>query len=284
MISNANFIKRMFDSMIAALFPVKCMVCDCFFEPAKTSLWQAGPGNKADGPAGRRQHDGGINRIPGAFVCSDCAARISFVNYPICLSCGIMFKSSQGDNRLCGDCITAPKHFRIARSPVVYEQTMMHLIHCYKYSGKIQLAGVFSGFLLKTLNRYWKVNDFDCIIPIPLSAGRMRQRGFNQAYHLIRSWQKVADKAGIHAPGAMVFKDTLVRHRATRPQTGLGRKARLNNIKNAFSVQDASLIGDKRILLVDDVYTTGATVNECARELMDKGAHRVDVLTLARAM
>jgi ComF family protein len=284
MISNANFIKRMFDGIVDALFPVKCLVCDCFFAPADTSPWQAGPANEAGDAEGHDQHDGGINCFPGAFVCSDCAAQISFVEHPICLSCGIMFKSSQGENRLCGDCITAPKHFRMARAAVVYDQTMMHLIHSYKYSGKIQLAGAFSGFLLKTLNLYWKAGEFDCIIPVPLSAGRLRQRGFNQAYLLIRNWQKVADQAGIHVRGAMVLKDALVRLRATLPQTGLGRKARLNNIKNAFSVQDASLIGDRRILLVDDVYTTGATVNECARELMDRGAQRVDVLTLARAM
>jgi ComF family protein len=284
MISSANFIKRMFNSMIDALFPVKCLVCDCFFEPADTSLWQTGRANEADDAQGHEQHDGGIYRFPGAFVCSDCAARISFIKHPICLACGIMFKSSQGENRLCGDCITAGKHFGIARAPVVYDQAMIHLIQCYKYSGKIQLAGAFSELLLKTLNRYWKAGEFDSIIPVPLSAGRLRRRGFNQAYHLIRNWQKVADQAGIRAPGAMVLKDALVRMRDTLPQTGLGRKARLNNIKNAFSVQDASLVGDKRILLVDDVYTTGATANECARELMDKGALRVDVLTLARAM
>jgi len=85
-------------------------------------------------------------------------------------------------------------------------------------------------------------------------------------------------------PDIPVARDVLERRRWTEPQTGLGRKKRLTNVKNAFSVNDHSIIAGKRILLVDDVFTTGATANECAKVLLKGGAEHVDVLTLARAM
>jgi ComF family protein len=87
-----------------------------------------------------------------------------------------------------------------------------------------------------------------------------------------------------HLPVIPVEKDILARKKWTAPQTGLGRKERLQNIKNAFAVKDTSKINGKKILLVDDVYTTGATANECAKVLLKGGSKQVDVLTLARAM
>ena len=279
MISSVQFLKRLYHAGMDALFPVKCLVCDCFFEPPDVPPWQSVPGHDR-----HDQHRGRIDCFFSPFVCSGCAAEISFVKGPICLSCGIMFKSSEGDDRFCGDCIIAPKQFRIARAPMVYDQTVMHLIHCFKYNAKIQLAKPFSGLLLTALNRYWDVDSFDLVMPVPLFGSRLRQRGFNQAYLLICGWEKIAGQFAMDLPGALINKDALVRNRTTLPQTGLGRKARMNNIKNAFSVREDSPIKEKRILLVDDVYTTGATVNECARELMDNGALCVDVLTLARAM
>jgi ComF family protein len=282
--SNLHFFKRLYNAWIDALFPVKCLVCDCFFEPAGFS-----PGSNVSGQltGSRNSRDHrcvSIEQLFSPFVCAVCAATISLVEGPICLSCGIMFKSSEGDNRICGDCITAPKQFRIARAPAVYDQAMMHLIHCFKYNAKIQLTKPFSGLLLATLNHYWEPDSFDVVMPIPLSANRIRQRGFNQAYLLICGWRKIADQLGMDLPKAMISKDALIRNRTTLPQTGLGRKARMQNIENAFSIDKHTKIREKRILLVDDVYTTGATVNECARELMDNGARSVDVLTVARAM
>jgi ComF family protein len=281
MISIAHFLKRTYRAGIDALFPVKCLVCECFFEPSDNSPWRSEPDHVPDR---RDHHHGGIDCFKIPFVCSGCAEQINFVKGPICLSCGIMFKSSQGDDRLCGDCITVPKRFRIARAPMVYDQAMVQLIHCFKYNAKIQLTKAFSGLLLTALNRYWEANSVDLVLPVPLSGSKLRQRGFNQAYLLVRSWKTIADQFNMPPPGVSTSKNALVRTRATIPQTGLGRKARLQNIKNAFSVRDGAAIRDMRILLVDDVYTTGATVNECARELMDDGARCVDVLTLARAM
>ena len=284
MTSTLHYLKRLYSTWIDALFPVKCLVCDCFFEPADLS---SGPHASGDLPGGRNGGDHcrlSIERLFSPFVCTDCAGEIRLVDGPICLSCGIMFKSSEGDDRICGNCITTPKRFGIARAAAVYDQAMMHLIHCFKYNAKIQLAKPFSGLLLSTLNHYWDADSFDIVMPVPLSGNRIRQRGFNQAYLLIRGWQKIADQLATDPPGARISKDALIRNRTTLPQTGLGRKARMENIENAFSIPERADVMQKRILLVDDVYTTGATVNECARELLDHGARSVDVLTVARAM
>ena len=282
--SNLHFLKRLYNACKDALFPVKCLVCSCFFEPARPLPRIYASDHLSGGRSNREPGRVNIQRLFSPFVCAECARQISLVKGPICLSCGSMFKSNEGDDRICGDCISAPKQFRIARAPAVYDQAMMHLIHCFKYNAKIQLARPFGGLLLRALNRYWSADSFDVIVPVPLSGNRIRQRGFNQAYLLICGWEKITIQSGLDLSGARIIKDVLVRKRTTLPQTGLGRKARMENIKNVFSVREQADIKEKRILLVDDVYTTGATVNECARALKDHGARSVDVLTLARAM
>jgi ComF family protein len=279
-----SILKRLYHAAIHTLFPHKCLVCSHFFKPPDVTPRQSAPDGGPSGKNHRNAFPGDISRYFSPFVCPGCTAQIRCVQGPICLSCGIGFKSSQGEDRVCGDCMTAPKQFGIARAALVYDLTLMHLVHCFKYNYKIQLAQPFSVILLKALNQYWKADRFDIVMPVPLSGDRMRQRGFNQAYLLVCSWKKIAGRSGMDPPGFLINKDTLVRDRVTSPQTGLGRRARLANIKNAFNVRECSRIAEKRILLVDDVYTTGATVNECARELMGNGARSVDVLTLARAM
>jgi ComF family protein len=113
---------------------------------------------------------------------------------------------------------------------------------------------------------------------------RMRQRGFNQAYLLIRDWRRLAEKFGLEPGNMTLDKYTLIRKHRTRPQTGLGKTRRYRNVRNAFAVRAPQNIRHKNVLLLDDVYTTGATVNECARVLHQNGAARVDVLTLVHAM
>jgi ComF family protein len=126
--------------------------------------------------------------------------------------------------------------------------------------------------------------NIDLIIPVPLHLKKLRIRGFNPSFLLVKDWICIAKFLNVKLPDIPVNSNVLVRGRWTKPQTGLGRKERLENIKNAFNINDGSKITGKRILLVDDVYTTGATVNECAKVLLKGGAKNVDVLTLARAI
>jgi len=121
------------------------------------------------------------------------------------------------------------------------------------------------------------------IIPVPLHPRKLRRRGFNQSYLLVAKWPRYF--SGENGGRRIEIKaDLLRRVRWTAPQTGLGRRERQNNIKGAFSLPNGVPVENCSILLVDDVYTTGATVTECARVLLTGGADRVDVLTLARAI
>ena len=195
----------------------------------------------------------------------------------MCKCCGTIFYTPEGEDHLCDACIVSSKAFHWARSTGLYDQTLMALIHQFKYQGNLRLARPLGRMLLQTYQQFFQPENIDLILPVPLHARRFRQRGFNQAYLLVRDWKRS------DSPVPPVEKAVLLRTRWTDPQTGLGRKERISNIKRAFSVDDVQKIRGKKVLLVDDVYTTGATVNECARVLCAAGAKQVDVLTLARA-
>jgi ComF family protein len=152
----------------------------------------------------------------------------------------------------------------------------MEAIHRLKYGRHTSLSQPLSALVRKTFFESWDGTTVDLLIPVPLHLKRLRQRGFNQAHLLIRGWAK---QDGMAFDGL-----TLSRSRWTEPQTALSRKERKKNIRGAFVVKHPERIRGKKIVLVDDVYTTGSTVNECARVLIKAGAAFVDVLTLARAI
>jgi len=152
----------------------------------------------------------------------------------------------------------------------------MEAIHRFKYTKQTSLSRPLSALAKETFCQFWGPQAVDLLIPVPLHIKRLRERGFNQAYLLIGRWAKL-EKIPCD-PFA------LLRTRWTEPQTSLSRKERKKNMKHAFALRHSEKIGGQKILLVDDVYTTGSTANECARVLMEAGAEFVDVLTLARAV
>jgi ComF family protein len=158
----------------------------------------------------------------------------------------------------------------------------MHVIHQYKYKGKTQLAEPLGRILFYQFISAFDPQSVDYVIPVPLHMKRMRKRGFNQSYLLVNRWDEWMKNIDPSWEGR-VDRHILVRHRWTEPQTGLGRKNRKKNMKGAFGLTQPVSVVNKRILLVDDVFTTGATVDECAGLLLKAGAEAVDVLTLARA-
>jgi ComF family protein len=167
---------------------------------------------------------------------------------------------------------------------LIYEQVLTGIIHRFKYKGKIQLAGPLAELLLTAFSLFWGDDSIDLILPVPLHLKKIRKRGFNQAYLLVRSWKYLAGQQRFRRSNVSIERNLLVRTAATAPQSALGRAKRAVNVKNAFELDGRDKIKDQRILLVDDVYTTGSTVNECARLLLNCGARHVDVLTLARAV
>ena len=282
-----------------ALFPARCMVCGSFFhsnmsrsvglpekelKDKKSLAFDHVQDSQGQRIISCSNGDFNFDRLFSPYLCSACLARYAPVESPICIRCGIMFKSREGDDHLCGNCIKEPKRFKLARAPGIYDRTLMKAIHSLKYKGKIQMARPFGMLLFAAFIRFWDIKNIDLIVPVPLHTKKLKERGFNQSYLLVRKWKQLAIDLKIEMDDITIDRNLLVRSKWTEPQTGLGRKKRMKNIKNAFMVNDCSRIAGKRIILVDDVFTTGATVNECAKTLINDGAKRVDVLTLARAM
>lgn len=260
-----------------AVFPPKCTVCGNFFHSANRAE------NDVSGYLNLAQEVGRIfSELMSPFLCQKCCQGFVPVKSPLCIQCGVMFKSREGEDHLCAKCMKASNKIHMARAPGVYCDTLMDIIHSLKYQRNMELARPLGIFLFLFFVQTWKKNTIDIIVPVPLHALRMRKRGFNQAYLLIRQWPKLVAHCGLKGYSFQISRQVLLRHRKTISQVGLGRKERQKNIQNAFRVSDPSFINEKRVLLVDDVYTTGSTVNECAKTLLRNGAKQVDVLTLAR--
>jgi len=199
---------------------------------------------------------------------------------PHCHRCGVPFRTVNDANHACGRCITDPPAFGVARAAAIYDasqpadQPLKAILQRYKYSREVALAAPLAQLLRRECP--FDIGNYDIIVPVPLHLSRLRWRGFNQASLLAR---RIA--AGNRVP-VDVF--SLERMRATQPQVELDEKERRQNVAAAFRVSRPDRIRQRRVLLVDDVYTTGSTVNECSRVLRAAGAGAVDVLVLARAV
>ncbi|MCP4350788.1 MAG: ComF family protein [Desulfobacterales bacterium] len=265
-----------------AFFPPACLVCGGYYDRSRNhDLSREDFKDKFFDAYGNSKI---FSHSTGYFLCPGCSGSFQPVKSPKCSKCGVMFKSRQGDDHVCGMCITDPGMFRIARASGIYDEEFKTAIHRYKYNGKIQLRKSFGILLFSTFIQHWDTRDIDIVAPVPLHIKRLRKRGFNQAYLIIRDWKRIAEALNIDLSCLQAEWEVIVRNRWTDPQVGLKRKERIENIKGAFSVPDFSKIKGKRILIVDDVYTTGATANECSKILLAGGAEYVDVLTLARTM
>jgi ComF family protein len=173
---------------------------------------------------------------------------------------------------LCLRCRTTPLRIDCIRSAVYFEGVLREAMHRLKYRGLAALAEPLGGLMAT----YWKKHPMpaDIVVPVPLHAARLRERGYNQAALLAREMARQV--------GLQVAEQTLVRQRATAPQVELDARQRRENVRDAFCCSDDSLSGST-VLLIDDVCTTGATLEACAIALIAGGARGVQALTLARA-
>ncbi|MBE7413767.1 MAG: ComF family protein [Deltaproteobacteria bacterium] len=205
-------------------------------------------------------------------LCAGCAALLSEkkIGPPVCSVCGEPFPDSAGPDRECGACIGKAPPFISARSAYLYEGAVQDAVHRLKYAGEVGLARP----LGRLLSRLPMPLIPHRVVPVPLHPKRIRERGFNQSLLLARALCK-----GLGLPLA---RAGLERTRDTEKQTGLGADERKKNVAGAFRVRKPGSFRGMRVLLIDDVYTTGATIRECARALRKDGAE-VMALTLARA-
>lgn len=203
-------------------------------------------------------------------VCNVCMASLDYLQGITCFHCGKQLNEKYKHN-ICPDCITGSFYYERAYSCFEYSGMGKKLIHKLKYEGKVQLAHVIAGLMAKRIEN--EGLQIDVIVPVPIHEKKLTVRGFNQSY-------MIASELGerLHKP----VTDCLERITETKEQYNLDRSQRFLNIRGAFSVKlSYNNCKYMNILLIDDVYTTGSTVNECSKVLKSAGADRVYVVTAA---
>lgn len=237
-------VKQFFPALLDVLLPPICHICHSF-----------------------------IANAGALHICPDCCERLPLVESPLCPICGIPFTGA-GDDHRCGTCLAHPPHFDTARAHFLYEGAIRDLIHSFKYNQLTYLRYPLALLALRGVNALITDHDPHLIVPVPLHRTRLRQRGFNQAVLL----GKVLSRR-LALP---LLPDALARTRQTEPQIELSAEERRLNVKGAFAVNRPVRVTGKRILLLDDVMTTGSTMDECAKELKKAGAAVVIAATIAR--
>jgi ComF family protein len=208
--------------------------------------------------------------------CPPCTDAIPFIHSPLCLRCGAPFPGTEAEDHVCGECLATERPYAIARSVGRYEETLLKAIHFFKYRGRTGIGRTLGRIMADFAGGTWDMKVFSLVMPVPLHRKRLQERGFNQAVILAR---EIANRFSL----PLDFM-TLRREVFTAPQVDLGREDRKKNVRGAFGVRMPEKVAGRKILLVDDVYTTGSTLTECASALMRAHAEAVVVLTLARAV
>lgn len=211
-----------------------------------------------------------------AGIGADIWQHIRFLDDPCCSACGFPFDYDVGDQGLCGACAVRRPAYHRARSAFVYDETSRKLVLAFKHGGRTEALDLFATQMARAGRAYWEKADL--LVPVPLHPTRLIKRRFNQAALLAKALSRKT-----HVP---FDPDILFRHKATPSQGHQTAKGRYRNVRGAFHVPDMAQIRLKGagVVLVDDVMTTGATLESCARTLKRAGAAYIDVITLARTV
>lgn len=245
-------IKPLWDISVNLVYPNYCLICDNY-----------------------------IGWTESRPVCNQCWQRAIIHTPPFCSKCGRPLddikdnvKIKKHKNLRCSSCLLSRFYFQEGWTVSTFEGIIKECIHLLKYQGKISLAKPLGDLMARFYLKYLKNHNFELIIPVPLSKTRYREREFNQAELLARHVCRIT--------GSKMATDILVRDKHTPAQVNLDRLHRLSNLRGAFKVKSKIALTGKNILLIDDVFTTGSTLNECARTLLEAGAGGVCIFALAR--
>ncbi|MDR1425853.1 MAG: ComF family protein [Rickettsiales bacterium] len=239
-----NFLEKLFSAPVDLLYPHRCPACR-------------------------------VITSDDAF-CQSCWEKLSFIEGPCCFVCGEPLSGNYDGNLLCAVCLKEKRSFDRLFSVFVYNKTIAKAIYRFKFKRQAFLAKFFLKFLLKKLKSMG--DPVDLLVPVPIYIKRLKWRGYNQTLLLA---QEISKKTSIaYAPNLLLKK------RHTAAQTSLHFSKRKSNLTLAFDMANGyeSKIVNKNIMIIDDVFTTGSTVNECAKILKKNGAGRVFVLTIAKTM
>lgn len=250
------------------IYPDICIVCGNFF-------------NKKDLKSINILREVIFKDIFSDILCPDCIKKISTPE-DICIKCGRAVNHGNCSGAVCGNCLESKWHFNIIRSSFLLDGVILDLVKMLKYKDKAFLAKKMSWFMVKTYLESFGDNVHDIFMPIPMHKNKLRKRGYNQTMILALEILKKAKNKSVLFPE--LKKNILMKKANTQPQTGLNFHMRKSNLKRAFRVKDFSSLINKSVLLIDDVVTTGATIDECAKNLLDAGAKKVDAITFARTV
>jgi ComF family protein len=214
--------------------------------------------------------------VAGEGVCARCWAQLSFIAKPYCPRLGIPFVYDPGPELLSMQAIAAPPAYQRARAAVRYDEIAKTLVHGLKYQDRTDLAPVMGRWMAHAGREL--LREADVLVPVPLHWKRGWSRRFNQSGLLARAIERQS--------GVRLAAEALRRERPTRQQVGLTRSQRAENVQGAFKVppDHSALVQGSHVILVDDVLTSGATVDACARALLRARARQVDVLVFARVV
>ena len=238
--------KKFFEDILNFLFPYQCLRCGKVL-------------NKA------------------GYLCDKCADEINFIVPPYCHKCGYpLQEENTKDHLLCAGCLKKQHTFyRYARSAVVYDNSSKNLILAFKFFDQTENTALLAA-MLKVAGKDIFEAGADLLIPVPLHYTRLIKRRYNQSALLVQKLSKMTN--------IPYDNFSLIRKRKTKPQVEVSGKERITNVKNAFTVKCPNNIKGKRIILIDDIMTTGSTVKESALALKKAGAKSIDILTIARTL
>lgn len=212
--------------------------------------------------------------VSAGWFCPQCLADIQPVPEPRCEVCSFPLSGAALDRFICANCQGREFHFDCAVAVLRSRGVLRDMIHRLKYGGEVWLIEPLGGYLAQGLSdKRLSDSHFDAIVPVPLHSLRRREREFNQSELLARDLSRRAN---------LPFRDALLRQRNTVTQTHFDRLRRMQNLRDAFAMRQNVSVDGQTLLLVDDVFTTGSTLDECASTLLSAGAHSVCALTLAR--
>jgi ComF family protein len=217
-----------------------------------------------------------LEKVAERVICSDCQGKVEVHQGPSCPVCGRFYFHNSPADYLCGECLDSPPPFDRHRSLGPYAGHLKEVILLFKYKGYEALSRPLGRLVYKMLSENGSFSGVDSIIPVPLHKKREKKRGFNQSELLSREISRVS--------AIPVIKNVLVKTRNTPSQVSLDAPEREINLRGAFRVRKLEKIAGRTLLLVDDVFTTGSTIRECAKELKKAGAREIRAVTLARAL
>jgi ComF family protein len=212
----------------------------------------------------------GILRTDHKMICPECRKKIKYIKEPLCKKCGKSVLLEEQE--YCYDCSKRPHIFIQGRALLTYEDHVKKSIYRFKYKNKREYAKVYANEIILQLGTSianWKV---DGIIPIPLHKSKQRSRGFNQAEILALELSKQLD--------IPCYSNLIERTRKTLPQKSLNDKQRINNLKNAFKMT-GNVVKLRKVILIDDIYTTGITMDSVAEVLLQSGVEEVYFITIS---